>query len=68
MIDSAAFLAPASPPETGASSSRKPRSFAACASSAVTSGRMLEKSMTSVPGLAAAKTPSSPSRTSLHVG
>ena len=30
MIDSAAFLAPASPPETGASSSRKPRSFAVC--------------------------------------
>ena len=29
MIDSAAFLAPASPPETGASMSRKPRS-AAC--------------------------------------
>ena len=64
MIDSAAFLAPASPPDTGASSIRKPRSFACFASSAVTSGRIEEKSMINVPGLALSNTPPSPASTS----
>ena len=57
MMDSAAFVAPASPPDTGASRSRKPRSVACFASSAVTSGRIEEKSMISVPGLALSNTP-----------
>ena len=68
MIDSAAFLAPASPPETGASSIRKPFSRACSARAAVTSGRMLEKSMIRVPGSACSKTPPSPARTLLDVG
>ena len=49
MIDSAALMAPASPPETGASISRKPRSAACAARAVVTSGRMLEKSIISAP-------------------
>ncbi len=63
MIDRAAFLAPASPPETGASRYRKPAASAWSASAIVTSGRIEEKSMTSVPGCALARTPSSPVRT-----
>src|SRR6478735_11085868 len=64
MMDSAAFFAPASPPETGASRMRNPRSFASFASSAVTSGRIEEKSMIRVPGLALSNTPPSPASTS----
>ena len=63
MMDSTALRAPASPPETGASSIRKPFSRACSARAAVTSGRMLEKSMTRVPGSACSKTPPSPART-----
>ncbi len=68
MIDSAALIAPASPPDTGASISRKPWATACSASSTVTSGRMLEKSMISAPGLPLAKTPSSPASTSRTSG
>jgi len=68
MMDSAAFFAPASPPETGASRMRRPRSRACFASSCVTSGRMLEKSMTRVPGLAVSKTPPGPASTSWTSG
>ena len=68
MMDSAAFFAPASPPETGASRMRRPRSRACFASSDVTSGRMLEKSMTRVPGLAVSKTPPGPASTSWTSG
>ena len=63
MMDSVAFIAPGSPPDTGASMMRRPRSTAVLASSAVTSGRMEEKSITRVSGWALAKTPSSGSRT-----
>src|SRR3954453_20915634 len=68
MMDRAAFFAPASPPETGASRMRSPRFRACLASSPVTSGRMLEKSMTSVPGLAFSKTPPAPVSTSWTSG
>jgi hypothetical protein len=68
MIDRLAFTAPASPPDTGASRSRKPLALACRASSAVTSGRMVEKSMISAPGLALAKTPPLPARTSWTSG
>jgi hypothetical protein len=63
MIDNVAFCAPGSPPDTGASMMRSPRSAPILANSVVTSGRMEEKSITSVPGWAWAKTPSSPNRT-----
>ncbi len=63
MIERVALRAPASPPDTGASSSRSVR-YRACSSSAtVTSGRMLEKSITRVPGAACSNTPPSPART-----
>jgi hypothetical protein len=68
MIDRAAFTAPAWPPDTGASTSRRPRSVASRLSSAVTSGRMLEKSITRVPGLAVSKTPPSPVSTAWTSG
>ena len=63
MMDRLAAFAPASPPDTGASSSRNPRSDAWAASSVVTSGRIEEKSMTSVPGFALSNTPPSPAST-----
>src|SRR5699024_9308531 len=62
MMDNAALIAPGSPPETGASSIRKPLSRASAASSTATSGRIEEKSMMSAPALAWANTPSSSSR------
>ncbi|CPU63552.1 Uncharacterised protein [Mycobacteroides abscessus] len=68
MIDSAALIAPGSPPETGASMIRRPASFACCASATVTSGRIEEKSTTSAPGFAFARTPSSPVSTASTSG
>src|SRR6201996_2529742 len=68
MIDSVPSTAPASPPETGASSIRKPRSWPAVARSAATSGRMVEKSMISAFAGAWANTPSSPVSTARTSG
>ena len=68
MIDSTPSTAPCSPPDTGASRTRKPRAFPSAASPADTSGRMEEKSITSVPGLALANTPSSPPSTAATSG
>ena len=63
MIDSVPSMAPCSPPDTGASSIRKPRSLASAASAAATSGRMVEKSMISAPGGALSNTPPGPAST-----
>ncbi len=68
MMDSVAALAPASPPDTGASIIRRPLSTACAASAVVTSGRIEEKSMMSVPGLAFSNTPPSPASTSCTSG
>ena len=68
MIDSTPSIAPCSPPDTGASSIRKPRSVASAASAAATSGRMDEKSMISAPGRACSNTPPSPASTAWTSG
>ena len=68
MIESTPSMAPASPPDTGASSTRNPRSAPSAASAAATSGRMLEKSMTSAPDGAFSKTPPGPARTAWTSG
>ena len=68
MIESTPSIAPCSPPDTGASSTRKPRSVPSAASAAATSGRMLEKSMISAPAGAFSKTPPSPASTSCTSG
>ena len=68
MIDSTPSMAPCSPPDTGASSIRKPRSVASAASAAATSGRMDEKSMISAPGRACSNTPPSPVSTAWTSG
>ena len=61
MIDSVGSTAPASPPLTGASTHAEAALGAGLGHPAATSGRMVEQSMCSVPGLALAKIPSSPS-------
>jgi hypothetical protein len=68
MIDSTPSIAPCSPPDTGASSIRKPRSAASAASVAATSGRIVEKSMISAPAGAFSNTPPSPARTARTSG
>src|ERR1700758_4397361 len=68
MIDSTPSMAPCSPPDTGASSIRKPRSVASAAIAAATSGRMEEKSMISAPGAACSNTPPSPASTARTSG
>ena len=57
---SVAASAPATPPDTGASTMRSPLPSAACATSRVVSTSMVEESMRSVAGATAASTPASP--------
>jgi hypothetical protein len=61
MMESVPSTAPRSPPETGASSTRKPS--AATAMARAVCGLIVLMSMTSVPGAALARTPSGPSST-----
>ena len=63
MIDSDASIAPCSPPLTGASTTPMPRLVPSAAKRAATSGRIVLQSIYSSPGLALAKTPSSPRAT-----
>jgi hypothetical protein len=60
MIERLASMAPASPPLTGASSTRTPASRPASLTRTATSGRMVLMSMYSAPDFALANTPSSP--------
>ncbi|SKZ50136.1 Uncharacterised protein [Mycobacteroides abscessus subsp. abscessus] len=60
MIDRVALTAPSSPPDTGASRNKWPRSAAWSANRTATSGLMVEKSTMTVPGLACVNTPSDP--------
>jgi hypothetical protein len=53
-------LAPVTPPETGASMNRRPRSAAAAATRRETAGSMVDMSTQSVPLRPAARTPPSP--------
>src|ERR1700754_225945 len=68
MIDKLPSIAPASPPETGASSTRRPRAAPTSAIRRETSGRIVEKSITRAPSRALSKTPSSPVSTSSTSG
>ena len=60
MIDSDALIAPISPPLTGASSIAPPLSATSFARRSVATGEMLLMSMTTVPGVMPASTPSGP--------
>ncbi len=60
MMDSTASMAPASPPETGASSTRRPRSAAAAARSTDVCGVIEDMSISSAPRRALARMPSGP--------
>ena len=59
-----AFCAPSEPPDTGASTRAIPPAASRLAKSRVAPGAIVEQSMTSVPGRAAAATPAGPNRTS----
>jgi hypothetical protein len=60
MIESAALIAPISPPLTGASSIEPPLSATVAASRSVATGEMLLMSITTPPGCSPARTPSDP--------
>ncbi len=67
-IVNVAFWAPSLPPDTGASTRAMSRFASSLAKPRVAPGEIVEQSMTSVPGLAPAATPSGPSRTAATSG
>ena len=68
MIDSVPSMAPGSPPLTGASSTRTPDFLACSATATEVSGAIVLMSMSSRSGPAEARTPFSPSTTSVTSG
>jgi hypothetical protein len=68
MMESVPSMAPASPPETGASSMEAPRSLTFSESSSVTTGEMVLMSTSSEPCWMPSSTPTSPATTSLTWG
>ena len=60
--------APSLPPDTGASTIRRPRSRSRAAKSQLPDGAIVEQSMTSVPSRAGSATPSGPNRTASTSG
>ncbi|CAM5435655.1 3D-(3,5/4)-trihydroxycyclohexane-1,2-dione hydrolase [Streptomyces hirsutus] len=68
MMDSTASTAPASPPDTGASSTRMPLSFAAAARSTDVCGVIEDMSISRAPGRAFSRMPSGPYATASTCG